>query len=105
MDCTSWRSNTGLKVVPPFTDFHTPPLAAPTNRVMRPSSSTASTAATRPLMVAEPIFRDGNPDTVAESKRYAAGAAACPGAHSVDPAINTITPQELRTDAFIVTSP
>ena len=29
MDCTSCLSKTGLKVVPPFIDFHTPPLAAP----------------------------------------------------------------------------
>ena len=29
IDCTDWRSNTGLKVVPPFTDFQPPPLAAP----------------------------------------------------------------------------
>src|ERR1022692_3459257 len=60
IDCTSSRSNTGLYVVPPFTDFHTPPLAAPTNTVMRPLSSTASS---------EPMLRAGNPDTVAESKR------------------------------------
>src|SRR5215472_6974329 len=65
IDCTSSRSNTGLKVVPPFTDFHTPPLAAPTNRVMRPSCSTPVTAAMRPLMVAEPMLRAGNPETVA----------------------------------------
>ena len=67
IDCTLSRSNTDLKVVPPFTDFHTPPLAAPTNTVMRPSSSTASTAATRPLIMAEPILRAGSPDTVAAS--------------------------------------
>ena len=30
MDPTSSLSNTGLKVVPPFMDFQTPPLAAPT---------------------------------------------------------------------------
>src|SRR6267154_374727 len=53
IDCTSSRSKTGLYVVPPFTDFQTPPLAAPTNTVMRPSSSTASRAAMRPLIVAE----------------------------------------------------
>src|SRR5580700_2508634 len=105
IDCTSSRSNTGLNVVPPFTDFHTPPLAAPTNNVMRPPSSTASTAAIRPLMVAEPMFRAGNPETVAESNRYAAWAAACPGAHSAAPAIITITPKKLRADAFIDTSP
>src|SRR5579864_2695052 len=69
MDWTSSRSKTGLKVVPPFTDFHTPPLAAPTKRVRRPSCSTASTAAMRPLMVAEPMLRVGSPDTVAASKR------------------------------------
>src|ERR1035437_1776636 len=69
MDCAVCLSNIGLKVVPPFTDFHTPPLAAPTYTVSRPFSSTASSAAMRPLMVAEPIFRAGNPDTVAESKR------------------------------------
>src|SRR6267154_5900589 len=103
--CTSSRSNTGLNVVPPFTDFHTPPLAAPTNNVMRPSSSTASTAAMRPLMVAEPMFRAGSPDTVAASKRYGACAAACKGANSIAPANNTITPQKLRADAFMFTSP
>ena len=69
IDCTSCRSKTGKNVVPPFTDFQTPPLAAPTNTVMRPSSSTASTAAIRPLMVAEPMLRAGNPETVAASKR------------------------------------
>ncbi len=30
MDCTGARSKTGLKVVPPSSDFHTPPEAAPT---------------------------------------------------------------------------
>src|SRR6266704_2132549 len=30
IDCTGCRSKTGLNVVPPFTDFHTPPLAEPT---------------------------------------------------------------------------
>src|SRR5580700_4114635 len=107
IDCTSSRSNTGLNVVPPFTDFHTPPLAAPTNKVMRPSSSTASTAAIRPLMVAEPTFRAGSPETVAASKRYAA----CPAAGKVEHSKtnNPITPilcnKELRADAFMCTSP
>src|SRR5208282_20140 len=66
IDCTSSRSNTGLYVVPPFTDFQTPPLADPTNTVILPSCSTASSAAIRPLMVTEPIFRAGNPEMVAE---------------------------------------
>src|SRR6266446_4899408 len=48
IDCTDSRSKTGLNVVPPFTDFQTPPLAEPTNTVSRPFSFTASTAATRP---------------------------------------------------------
>src|SRR3984957_18368290 len=69
IDCTSSRANTGLYVVPPLTDFQTPPLAAPTETVMRPSSSTAPPAAMRPLMVADPMFLAGNPDTVAASKR------------------------------------
>ena len=29
IDCTGCLSNTGLYVVPPLTDFHTPPLAEP----------------------------------------------------------------------------
>src|ERR1700733_8486970 len=105
IDCTSSRSNTGLYVVPPFTDFQTPPLAAPMKTVIRPSSSTASTAAMRPLMVAEPMFRAGNPETVAASKRYGACAAACKDANSEAPANNTVTAQELRANAFMFTSP
>ena len=30
IDCTGCLSKTGLNVVPPFIDFQTPPLAAPT---------------------------------------------------------------------------
>jgi hypothetical protein len=30
IDCTGCLSKTGLKVVPPSSDFHTPPEAAPT---------------------------------------------------------------------------
>jgi hypothetical protein len=93
-----------LKVVPPFTDFQTPPLAAPTKTVMRPFSSTASSAAMRPLIVAEPILRAGRPETVAASKRYGACAEA-KAAHSVIPAKTTIIGQKLRADRFIVISP
>ena len=39
IDCTFCSSNTGLKVVPPSVDFHTPPLAEPTNTVTRPVGS------------------------------------------------------------------
>src|SRR5438093_13738246 len=67
IDCTSWRSNTGLKVVPPFTDFQTPPLAEPTNIVSRPVRTTASSAARRPLTAPEPLLRAGGGETVAPS--------------------------------------
>src|SRR5687767_12443518 len=67
MDCTDCLSKTGLNVVPPFMDFHTPPLAAPMNSVSRSPSCTASSAAMRPLMAAEPIFRAPRPEMVFES--------------------------------------
>src|SRR5690348_7093444 len=76
MDCTGSRSKTGLNVVPPLMDFHTPPLADPTNTVILPFSSTASTAATRPPMVADPIFLAVNPEMVPESYFTAAGVCA-----------------------------
>src|SRR5271170_6280091 len=74
IDCTSGLSNTDLKVVPPFTDLQTPPLAAPANTVRRPWSSTASSAAKRPLITAEPMFLAGKPETDAESN-FIAGCA------------------------------
>src|SRR6202047_1234478 len=67
MDCEVCLSNMGLKVVPPFTDFHTPPLAAPTYTVIRPFSLTAVSAVMRPLMVAEPMFRAPRPEIESES--------------------------------------
>src|SRR5512132_112111 len=67
IDCTGCLSKTGLNVVPPSCDFQTPPLAAPTNRVVFPPSFLAATAAMRPLIVAEPMFLAPRPDTVAES--------------------------------------
>src|SRR5689334_24420874 len=67
MDCTDCRSNTGLNVVPPLMDFHTPPLADPAKTVSRPFSFTAVTAAIRPLIMAEPMLRAGSPEIVAES--------------------------------------
>src|SRR6266850_308380 len=79
MDCTGCLSNTGLKVVPPSMDFHTPPLAAPTNSVVRPSLPlTAASAAMRPLMAAEPMLRAPRPEMVPLSK--AASAAKAPAA-------------------------
>ena len=51
MDWTGCLSKTGLNVVPPSSDFQTPPEAAPTNSVTLPSSSTRpATAAMRPLI-------------------------------------------------------
>src|ERR1700719_3451035 len=67
MDCAVCLSNMGLKVVPPFTDFQTPPLAAPTYTVIRPFSLTAASAAMRPLIVAEPMFRAPKPEIESES--------------------------------------
>src|ERR1700719_1082161 len=67
MDCAACLSNMGLKVVPPLTDFHTPPLAAPTYTVIRPFSWTAVSAAMRPLIVAEPMLRAPNPEIESES--------------------------------------
>src|ERR1700730_11978916 len=75
MDCAASLSKTGLNVVPPFEDFQTPPLAAPTYTVSRPSSFTAAIGATRPLMVAEPMFRAPRPEMVSESNL-----ASCAGA-------------------------
>src|SRR5713101_5798654 len=76
MDCAASLSNTGLKVVPPFEDFHTPPLAAPTYTVSRPSSFTAATAATRPLMAAEPMFRGPSKNHRRENHHHHGGKAA-----------------------------
>src|SRR5271167_3957330 len=67
MDCTSGVSKTGLKLVPPFTDFQTPPLADPTKTVSRPFSLTAVTAEMRPLIVADPMLRAGKPEIVPAS--------------------------------------
>src|ERR1700704_5044402 len=75
IDCAGSRSKTGLNVVAPLMDFHTPPLADPTITVILPFSSTASIAAIRPPMVAEPMFLAGSPEMVPES--YFTGAGAC----------------------------
>src|ERR1044071_10032514 len=76
IDCTGSWSKTGLNVVPPLTDFHTPPDAAPTYSVSRLPSCTAATAAMRPLIAAEPMLRAPRPAIVPESTRTAAGCCA-----------------------------
>src|ERR1044071_2316296 len=50
IDWTGCLSKTGLKVVPPSVDFHTPPEAAPTKTVGVPFSFRAAVAAMRPLL-------------------------------------------------------
>src|ERR1022692_3866864 len=67
IDCAPALSNTGLNVVPPFTDFHTPPLADAANPGSPPASWPAPPAATRPLISAEPILRAVTPETVPAS--------------------------------------
>src|SRR5437763_5191885 len=67
IDCTGWRSKTGLKVVPPSCDFHTPPDAAPTKTTVLPPSLRAATAATRPDIAAEPMLRMPRPEMTPES--------------------------------------
>ena len=53
--------------MPLSSDFQTPPLAEPINKVILPDGSgVAAIAETRPLMVAEPIFRAFKPEMVAE---------------------------------------
>src|SRR5208282_4377099 len=108
MDCDGWRSKTGLKVVPPLTDFHTPPLAAPTNTVIRPSFWIASTEAMRPLMVAEPMLRIGSPDMVAASNLIACWADAQVGSRHPNArkhAKNLSSSGNRRTQAAIIKSP
>src|SRR5205814_5966415 len=63
--------------MPALIDFHTPPLAEPTKTVTFPFSSTASTAAMRPLMAAEPIFLAVSPETVPASYFTGAGEGVC----------------------------
>src|SRR5690349_18204593 len=69
IDWTGCSSNTGRKVVPKSSDFQTPPLAAPTKMVVLPLGSwLAAIADTRPLIVAEPMFRAPRPEMVVEVK-------------------------------------
>src|SRR5579862_7223151 len=91
IDCAVCLSNTGLNVVPPFTDFQTPPLAAPMYTVRRSSSFTAVSAETRPLIAAEPIFRAPNPEIVSESN-FASCAARLPGSSNAETRIKNPKP-------------
>src|SRR5260370_8657980 len=62
IDCTDCLSNTGLNVVPPSSDFQTPPEAAPAYTIVLPRSTNAATAETRPLISAEPMLRAPIPE-------------------------------------------
>src|SRR6266446_8125153 len=67
IDCTGCSSKTGRYRVPPSSDFHTPPLAAPTKSVILPEGSLVpAIAEMRPLMAAEPMLRTSSPEMVAE---------------------------------------
>src|SRR5271165_754742 len=108
IDCTSCRSNTGLNVVPPLIDFHTPPLAEPTNKVMRPFWFTPSTAAIRPLMVADPMLRAGKPETVALvicGALCAANGMFAPSGASMVQHSMVITARRMLRESFIIFVP
>jgi hypothetical protein len=67
--------------VPASSDFHTPPLAAPTKTVILPDGSLiAAIADIRPLMVAEPMLRAPRPEIVAELNGACSAADAKPKA-------------------------
>src|ERR1700733_13634755 len=75
IDCTGCSSNTGLNVVAPSVDFHTPPLAAPTKSVTLPDGSVyPASAEMRPLMAADPTLRAPSPEIVPASST---GACSC----------------------------
>src|SRR5919106_2245768 len=60
IEATGWSSKTGVQVSPPLTDFQTPPVAVPVQR-MSGFAFTTSMAAMRPLIVAGPIDRARSP--------------------------------------------
>src|SRR5262245_8011332 len=84
IDCAGWSSKTGLKVVPPSRERQTPPLAEPTESSTLPSGVLrASTAAMRPLIVAEPTLRAPSPEMTVLPKT--AGLADAPPRVEADP--------------------
>src|SRR5580658_2807588 len=85
IDCTGCSSNTGLNVVAPSVDFHTPPLAAPTKSVIFPDGSAyPASAEMRPLMAAEPTLRAPRPEIAPSSST---GAWSCAAAVMASPSI------------------
>src|SRR5258708_9257439 len=104
IDCTLCRSNTGLNVVAPLIDFHTPPLAEPAKTVIFPSSSTASIAAMRPAIVAEPMFLAERPEMVPQSEFTAAGVCAetVESAHRLSASMKTENHSSLREQGIVM---
>src|SRR5262245_39085820 len=78
IDVQSWSSNTGRKRAPPSVDFHTPPLAPPTQIVVG-SPGTDATAPMRPLIAAGPMLRARRPASSAASSAGGAGGGAAGG--------------------------
>src|SRR5881227_21101 len=67
IDCTGCSSNIGRYRVPLSSDFQTPPLAEPTNKVILPEGSrTPAIAEMRPLIAADPMLRAPSPEMLAE---------------------------------------
>src|ERR1700733_2437319 len=90
IDCTGCLSKTALKIVPPSVDFHTPPLAAPTNTLSLPEASlTPARADIRPLMAAEPMLRAPRPEMTPEST---VTSSACPRHAAPRPTTSTAVP-------------
>ncbi len=76
-----YLSNTGLNVVAPSFDTHTPPPAEPTHSVTR-SPGTPSMQEMRPPMTPGPSERARRPSKVSESSAGASSARATAGASS-----------------------
>src|SRR5712675_899765 len=81
IEVQSWSSNTGAKVTPPSVDFHTPPLAPPT-QTMVGSPGTETTVPMRPLHTAGPMLRNFRPATSDRSMAGTAAAGAAAGGGS-----------------------
>src|SRR6185503_13914595 len=93
IDWTGCLSNTGLNVVPPSSERHTPPDAAPTNSVVCVPAFRPATAAIRPLIAAEPMLRAPRPEiapaSIAAGAVGAGGATTAGGVLSAGPAMTT----------------
>src|SRR5205814_8018491 len=108
IDCTSCLSNFGANVVPPFVDFHTPPLAAPTYTVRRSPSCTAAIEVTRPDIAADPMFRAPSPEVASESTTadtLAVRTVAVGGGAAIDAGLGAAVPSGADASAGTTLSP